>query len=87
MWLDSLYKIYASLIQIRLSAGIDKFIMKTQFGFRKHKSTAQAMYLARRVLDLGEQGTEEVTLLLLDWEKAFVVECYCFYRYIIVVVP
>ena len=37
----------------------------------KNKSTTQALFLARRALDLGEQGNIPTFLLMLDWEKAF----------------
>ena len=52
--LQTLYKILASLIKERIDAGIDRFIHKTQFGFRRAKSTAQALFLARRLLDISE---------------------------------
>ena len=31
----------------------------------------QALYIARRVLEYGESGNENIVLTLLDWEKAF----------------
>ena len=53
--LQTMYKIYASLIKERIDAAIDENIYKTQYGFRKHRSTAQALYIARRLLDISEQ--------------------------------
>ena len=44
---------------------------KTQYGFRPHRSTSQALFLARRLVDLGERQGTNTTLVLLDWEKAF----------------
>ena len=44
---------------------------KTQFGFRKDQSTADALYLVRRIAELGEKTTDKLLLVLLDWEKAF----------------
>ena len=37
--LNTLYKIFASIIQRRLAEGIDARMLKTQYGFRKAKST------------------------------------------------
>ena len=46
-------------------------IWKTQFGFRKGKSTAEALFCVRRLTDVVEQGHESLFLIFLDWEKAF----------------
>lgn len=69
--LQTAYKILASLIKERIAAGIDDDIYKTQYGFRKDKSTAQAIYVARRLLDLSDRQGTNLTMILLDWEKAF----------------
>ena len=69
--LNTLYKIYVSVIHDRIANTIDEHITHTQYGFRKKRSTAHALYLARRIQDLGEQSGENVVLVLLDWEKAF----------------
>ena len=50
---------------------MDFFISKTSYGFRHGKSTAQAIYLARRILDLSEREGSNLSMILLDWEKAF----------------
>ena len=69
--LNSMYKIFAAIFQKRLARGIDKFIQQTQYGFRKAKSTTDALFLTRRIAEYGEKTTNDVILLLLDWEKAF----------------
>jgi hypothetical protein len=69
--LQTFYKIYASVLKNRLVAGIDPWIYKTQYGFRQNKSTSHAMFIARRLLDIAERGGTNITLVLLDWEKAF----------------
>ena len=69
--LNSLYKIYAAILQNRLQAGVDKFLQKTQYGFRKERGTRQAIHCIRRILDRGEASQEKILLVLLDWEKAF----------------
>ena len=50
---------------------IDDFITETQYGFRKSRSTAQAIHVVRRIADFAEIGGTEMNMLLLDWEKAF----------------
>ena len=54
----------------RIDTGIDSWITKTQYGFRHDRSTSQAIFLARRLLDLSEVDGSNLTLVLLDWEKA-----------------
>ena len=46
--LQTLYKILAGLIKNRLLQAYDPWIQRSQFGFRPKKSTAQAIFLARR---------------------------------------
>ena len=60
----------AALIKERLDAGLDFFNTKTQYGFRKGKSTSHAIFLARRILDISEQRGSNMSMILLDWEKA-----------------
>ena len=69
--LNTVYKIYVAIIHKRISETIDAHITKTQYGFRKSRSTSHALYLARRIQDLAEQSGENIVLVLLDWEKAF----------------
>ena len=69
--LQSFYKIYAALIKERIAAGIDTWISPTQYGFRKGKSTAHALFITRRLLDIAETENRNLTLIMLDWEKAF----------------
>ena len=47
------------------------YIQDTQFGFRKNKSTAQALFISRRIQDWAESSGDKLFLVLLDWEKAF----------------
>ena len=65
------YKIIAALIKNRLLAGLDPWLMQTQYGFRPKKSTSHAIYVAGRLQDIAEKSTSRSTLILLDWEKVF----------------
>lgn len=69
--LQSLYNLLASLIQVRLANGIDAKLSDLQYGFRKGKSTSNALFIARRLQDIAESSKEPLILMLLDWEKAF----------------
>ena len=42
-----------------------------QYGFRKGRSTSQPFFLCRRSQDLAEAFKKKLTLVFLDWEKAF----------------
>ena len=44
---------------------------ETQYGFRRARSTAQAIFLARRLMDMSERQGTNLAMILLDWEKAF----------------
>ena len=65
------YKIFAATLQRRISNTLDRHLQKTQYGFRKDRSTADAIHLIRRVIEYGESTNNRLHLLLLDWEKAF----------------
>jgi hypothetical protein len=64
--LNATYKIFTAILQKRLAAQLDKHLQKTQYGFRKDKSTADAIHCVRRLIDMGEQttGTGKNTLLV-----------------------
>ena len=69
--LNSIYKIFAAIIQKRLAEGLDVYLQKTQYGFRQKKGTADALHYVRRMIDKGEMTNSKTLLVLLDWEKAF----------------
>jgi len=53
--LQTLYKNYACCIKERIDAAIDRFLTSTQYGFRRNRLTAHAIFLARRFLDISER--------------------------------
>ena len=65
------YKIFASMIQSRLSHLLDDRIRPTQFGFRKNRSTTQPVHILRRLLEIHERQPSPFHALFLDWSKAF----------------
>ena len=71
---NATYKIFASLIQKRMAKTMDHIMHKTQYGFRKNKSTGDAIYLIRRLVEQGERSSKDfpsLKFITLDWEKAF----------------
>ena len=68
---NSMYKIFASLIQKRLSHYFDDKIRSTEFGFRAKRSTNQPIHIVRRILETYERQQNSLHVLFLDWSKAF----------------
>jgi len=69
--LNSVYKIYAGVIQARLANALDGDLQNTQYGFRKARSTSIPLAIIRRVLENAEAGQHPCHMVFLDWEKAF----------------
>ena len=67
------YKLFAQIILQRLKeAGAEKRIWPTQFGFKSGCGTAEALFLARRIIDKAWMLESGGTILMaLDWAKAF----------------
>ena len=67
------YKIFAIVLLSRLkAAGAESRIWPTQFGFRSKRGTADALFVARRLLDDAWAAADgKLVLLALDWAKAF----------------
>ena len=67
------YPIYASMVKQRLlDAGLDGRLWASQFGFRGGRSTEDAVYVARRKIEMALAARGGcISLLALDWSKAF----------------
>ena len=67
------YKLFASIMLARLmDAGSDQRIWTSQYGFRPHKGTSDAILIARRVIEDAWACRDGSCLVLaLDWAKAF----------------
>ena len=46
-------------------------IVEYQFGYRRGKSTAEPIFIARRIQELAERSGQQLYLLALDYSKAF----------------
>ena len=67
------YKMFASVLLWRLKdAGAEERVWSTQYGFRGKRSTAHALFVARRMIEATwDQRDGKLLLLALDWAKAF----------------
>ena len=67
------YKLFAALLLRRLqSAGAERRLTSTQFGFRCGRGTTDAIFAVRRSIDLALAHKHGRTVMLaLDWAKAF----------------
>ncbi len=68
---NSMYKVFASLLQKRLAYYFDDHIRSSQFGFRSKRSTCQPIHIMRRILEVYERQQQPLHLLFLDWSNAF----------------
>ena len=67
------YKVFAAMLKQRLlESGHDDRLWYSQFGFRSKRSTEDAVYVARRQIELScARRGGQISLLALDWSKAF----------------
>ena len=54
--LNTFYKIIATAIQRRLAGTLDNPIMNNQYGFRKNRSTTDALFVATRMQEYTERA-------------------------------
>ena len=71
--LNSAYNFFAMILLKRLlRAGADKRIPPTQFGFRSHRGTEDALHCARRAIERASaEKNGRLHLIALGWQKAF----------------
>ena len=65
------YKFFAAMIKNRLLQTYEPWVQASQFGFRPKTSTSQAIFIARRLMDMSERTGTNLTITLLDWKMAF----------------
>ena len=53
------------MIKVRIEEGLDKFLQKTQYGFRSKRGTAQALAIIRRILDQAEMSKDKIIFVFL----------------------
>ena len=70
--LNSFYKIYMVMIRARMQDATEQVLSRTQYGFRPHRSTSNAIYNLRRIQDYSEIKGAHLSIALLDWEKRLI---------------
>ena len=45
--------------------------MSTQYGFTRDRSTTDALFVAKRMIEYAERADMKKLMVVLDWEKAF----------------
>ena len=68
---QSLYKLYTSLLHLRLRGPLDGKLRPSQYGFRARRSTSQPLHMVRRIIELYERQGQSLHVVSLDWSKAF----------------
>jgi len=70
--LCTLYKAFGRVMANRLQDGIGEQLRRTQYGFRSGHSTAEPLFIVRRLQDLvQEKKWQTLHLIFLDWSQAF----------------
>ena len=68
--LTSLYKNLASFLHRRLSTHLESQLSDQQFGFRKTRSTAQPLFIIRRIIEYAAAGKDPLSMIFSDWRAA-----------------
>ena len=68
---NSIYKVFAALLQSRLALHFDHRISDFQYGFRARWSTSAPLFIIRRMVELFERHTRSLYILFLHWSQAF----------------
>ena len=68
---ESIYKIYAPLLQVYIFTVVYGLFVKTQYGCRNFLSTVIPLACICRVCEGAEASNKEIHLVVLDWASAF----------------
>ena len=69
--LNSIYKLFAAMLQSRLAKQHDGYLRPTQYGFRAKRGTAHPLFILRRAMEWSAMTAHPLQLLFLDWKQAF----------------
>ena len=69
--LNSIYKLFAAMLQSRLANQHESHIRATQYGFRAKRGTMHPLFILRRAMGWSEMTHTPLHFLLLDWKQAF----------------
>jgi predicted phosphoadenosine phosphosulfate sulfurtransferase len=69
--LNTCYKIYSKILNIKLQSYSEEFITETQNGFRKGRSCTDRTFCLKLLFEKRREYNLETHLLFIDYEKAF----------------
>ena len=69
--LNTIYKIYAKLLAMRLQPFLSDIIHNTQTGFLQDRSILDNIFLFWEAVAISQERKEDLAILLLDFEKAY----------------
>ena len=68
---NTIYKIFASMLQARLAQEHDSHLRDTQVGFRARKGTRHPLFIMRGAMEWSEATGQPMHHMFLDWKQAF----------------
>ena len=69
--LNSIYKLFAAMLQSRLATQHESRIRATQYCFRPKRGTMHPLFILRRAMEWSEVTHTPLQFLFLDWKLAF----------------
>ena len=69
--LNSIYKLFAAMLQHRLASQHEPHLRATQYGFRASRGTIHPLFILRRAMEWSEMTSNPLYFLFLDWKQAF----------------
>ena len=69
--LNTIYKVYAKLLAIRLQPFLPHIIHKNQTGFIQERSIFDNIFMFWEMIAVAEETKQDLAILLLDFEKAY----------------
>ena len=64
-------KLFARIIQTRLSHELDTQLRNSQYGFRAKRGTRHPLFILRRAMEFSNMTDKPLHLLFVDWKQAF----------------
>ena len=69
--LNSIYKVFAAMLQTRLARQREEHLRKTQYGLRAGRGASHPLHILRRSMEWSEMTNTPLYYLFLDWKQAF----------------
>jgi sorting nexin-29 len=69
--INSVYKIYVSILKAKLQPTAENILIKEECGFRKGRSCTNAVFTIKQIIEKRRECNLPLFLLFLDYEKAY----------------